>query len=127
MLKSIAKLIFRTLLPSDSSRDREYLVVEDFEKWTATPKETFESLDLDNSGKITEEEMEEAVVNIYIARDNLCRGLKSNGRIVKKLDYLFWPFAFYWRTDRFSSFRRRSSSFDRIFRHLQHWLRFLIQ
>lgn len=93
--KSIAKLIFRTLLPSESSRDREYLVVEDFEKWTATPKETFESLDLDNSGKITEEEMEEAIVNIYIARDNLCRGLKSNGRIVKKLDYLFLAICFF--------------------------------
>ena len=91
--KSVAKLIFRSLLPSASER-KSYLIVEDFEQWTSSPKETFSSLDLDGSGKLTEEEIEEAIVDIYTARDNLFRGLKSNGKIVRKLDYLFMFVAF---------------------------------
>lgn len=85
--KSVAKLIFRTILPANGERD--YVVVEDFEKWTNKPKETFACLDLDESGKVHSAELEEAVVEIFNTRDNLCRGLKSNGRIVKKLDGLF--------------------------------------
>lgn len=85
--KSVANLIFRTLMPSDSGRD--YLLQEDFEKWTNSPKETFASFDTDGSGKIDAEELEEAIIDIYNSRENVSRGLKSNGKIVKKLDNLF--------------------------------------
>lgn len=91
--KSVAKLIFRTLLPGGDS-NRDYLVVEDFVKWTNHPQETFACLDLDNSGKLFANEIEEAVIEIYNTRDSLCRGLKSNGKIVKKLDGLFLFIAF---------------------------------
>lgn len=91
--KSVSKLIFRSLLPADSSRD-DYLIVEDFEKWTSFSKETFECFDLDHSGKLREYELEEAIVNIYTTRNNLFRGLKSNGKIVNKLDGLLLSISF---------------------------------
>lgn len=86
--KSIAKLIYRSLLPADAD-GRDYLLVEDFKKWTNYPDETFASFDLDQTGKLSEEEIEDAVVEIYNSRTNLLRGLKSNARVVKKLDNLF--------------------------------------
>lgn len=89
--KSVAKLIFKTLLPADSGRD--HLLPEDFEKWTSAPKETFESLDLNEVGQITEEELEDAVFNMYMTRVNVSKGLKSNGKIVRKLDNLVFVVA----------------------------------
>ena len=86
--KSIAKLIYRSLLPADAD-GRDYLLVEDFKKWTNYPVETFASFDLDQTGKLSEIEIEDAVVEIYNSRTNLLRGLKSNARVVKKLDNLF--------------------------------------
>ena len=86
--KSIAKLIYRTLLPVDSGRD--YLLPEDFSKWTNQSKETFECLDFDNSGQLYASKVEEAIIEIYNTRDSLNRGLKANGKIVKKLDMLLF-------------------------------------
>lgn len=85
--KSVSKLIFRTLMPENSGRD--YLLPQDFEKWTNKPMETFATFDMDESGQITEEILEEAIIDIYVCRENVSRGLKSNGKIVKKLDNLF--------------------------------------
>lgn len=90
--KSVSRLIFRTLLPANSGRD--YLLVEDFEKFTALSKEAFDCFDLDLSGKLMEKELEEAIVDIYFIRHNLIRGLKSNGKIVKKLDILLLVVSF---------------------------------
>lgn len=86
--KSVSRLIFRSLLPADAGRD--YLLPSDFEKWTNSPKETFASFDLDENGKIDADHLEEAVIAIYTARDSIFRGLKSNGRVVRKLDSLFF-------------------------------------
>ena len=86
--KSVSKLIFRTLMPANSGR--EHLLPVDFEKWTNAPKETFASFDLDDSGKLDENELEEAIIDIYTTRENVSMGLKSNGKIVKKLDNMFF-------------------------------------
>jgi small-conductance mechanosensitive channel len=85
--KSVSKLIFRTLMPTEPGRD--HLLVQDFEKWTNAPKETFAAFDLNGSDKLTEDELEESIIDIFNSRENVSRGLKSNGKIVKKLDNLF--------------------------------------
>lgn len=87
--KSVAKTIFRSLVPSD----RDHLIADDFKEWLADYQLAFDVFDTKKAGQISQDQLEGVVISIYEDRVNLMRSLVGNSRLIDRLDSIFLVFA----------------------------------
>lgn len=87
-----ARIVGKTIFDGLCPVDRNYLQPNDLRPYFPQPDQTFAIFDSSKTGRLTWSELQEAIEDIYMERDNLASSLIGSAKLFERLEYVIFSF-----------------------------------